>query len=80
MLAACTVLNPGFLASYWSVGLVDFFRICANFTPRPEENDQYSVIQASSQSTFINEQLYCIIEVSACFCTHSSSCIKILDV
>jgi hypothetical protein len=46
------------LASHW---LED----CANFTPTAEENDQHitatntlSAIQAASQSTFINAQLY----------------------
>jgi hypothetical protein len=45
------VLNQGFLASYWSAGLGRFLQVsglashwledCANFTPMPEENDQY---------------------------------------
>jgi hypothetical protein len=66
------LLNPGFLASYWSAGFGRFLQVstlashwqqdCANFTPPPEENNQYncilSAIQASSQSLFIKEQLY----------------------
>jgi hypothetical protein len=35
------VLSPGFLAFCWSAG----FGSCENFTPTPEENDQYSVNQ-----------------------------------
>jgi hypothetical protein len=57
-------LNPGFLASYWSEGFGRFLQVSAlafhwlmedyaNFTLTPEENNQ-----ASSQSTFIIEQLY----------------------
>jgi hypothetical protein len=52
MFSACTVLSPDFLASYWSAGFGTFLQVsalayhwlddCANFTPTPEENNQYS--------------------------------------
>jgi hypothetical protein len=73
MLSACTVLNQVSLLLIGQQGLVDFFRyrpllpigwrIVQNFTPTAEENDNtapttLSAVQASSQSTFINEQLY----------------------
>jgi hypothetical protein len=45
------VLSPGFLASYWSALFGTFLQVSAgasrwledwaNFTPTPEENDQY---------------------------------------
>jgi hypothetical protein len=47
------VLSPGFLASYYQQGLVHFFISYANTAPTT-----LSAIQAASQSTFINEQLY----------------------
>ena len=57
MLAACTVLRSPFLASYWSAGFGRFLQVsalashwledCANFTPTPEENDQYSASNTS---------------------------------
>jgi hypothetical protein len=71
------VLSPGFLAFYWSAGFGTFLQVsalashwledCTNFTPTPGENDQYSAnyssaIQAASQSTFINAQLYSICD------------------
>jgi hypothetical protein len=62
---------------YWSTWFGKFLQLlarashrleyCANFTPTPEENSQYSAnhnhwshsaIQAASQFTFINEKLY----------------------
>jgi hypothetical protein len=46
------VLSPGFLVSYWLAELGTFLQVsalashwledCANFTPTPEENEQYS--------------------------------------
>jgi hypothetical protein len=46
------VLSPGFLDFYWSAGFGTFLQVsapashwlenCANFTPTPEEGDQYS--------------------------------------
>jgi hypothetical protein len=52
MLAACTVLSPRLFASYWSAGGGTFLQVsslasdrledCANCTPTPEENNQYS--------------------------------------
>ncbi len=46
------VLNPGFLASYWSAGFGTFLQVsangslwledCAKYAPTPEENDKYS--------------------------------------
>jgi hypothetical protein len=53
MFATCTVLNPGFLASYWlqlagfktflQLSTLAFYRLedCTIFMS-PEENDQYS--------------------------------------
>jgi hypothetical protein len=65
MLVAC--ISPGFLASYLSAGFGAYLQVsalashwledCANFTPTPEKNDQYSAnhrgaIQATSQSLY----------------------------
>jgi hypothetical protein len=70
MLVACT---SGFLASYWSAGIGTFLQVpalashwledCENFTPRRRITTNtapttLSAIQASSQTTFINEQLF----------------------
>jgi hypothetical protein len=69
MLATC--FNPGFLASHWSAGFGRFQQVsalsshwladCANFTPTRGKTTNtvpttLSTIQATSQSTFINEQ------------------------
>jgi hypothetical protein len=52
MLAACTVLNPGFFISYWSARFGRIIQVSArashwlenftNFMPTLEENEQYS--------------------------------------
>jgi hypothetical protein len=42
---AKSVFSPRFLASYWSAGIGPCFLLAGvlcNFTPMPEENDQYS--------------------------------------
>jgi hypothetical protein len=66
-------LGPGFLASYWLAGFGTFLlgmvhasywlEACAIFTPTLEKTintapTSLSALQAASQSTFINEQVY----------------------
>jgi hypothetical protein len=68
------VYLPGFFDSYWSAGFRTFLQVlalashwledCANCTPTPEKMSNtapttLSAVQAASQSTFINAQLYC---------------------
>jgi hypothetical protein len=55
------VTGPGFLASYWSAGFGTFIQIsaltshwledCANVTPTPEENEQYSANHSEKTNT-----------------------------
>jgi hypothetical protein len=53
----------GHFIRYWPL-LLTGWRTCANFKPTPEKKKTntapttHSEVQASSQSTFINEQLY----------------------